>query len=132
MRAAGWRRFSATSPCAATQRCHSQEAVCYLVKALSSGPSGTREGAIQVRGAGRYHEQAPALMLTVPREFGGELPCDIDLHGSNAERRPLLEVVEELRRLYLCCLISSKRSVSRKLTHYRFVTQNSCCPSAVL
>jgi hypothetical protein len=38
-----------------------------------------------------------ALLLAVPRELGCELASGIDLHGSNAERHLLLEVVEGQR-----------------------------------
>ena len=61
------------------------------------GLMGALDGAIQLRGARRQDEQPPGAMLVGLLEFSGELAAAIDLHGSDGERHPLLEAVEELR-----------------------------------
>ena len=61
------------------------------------GPRSALDGAVQLRGAGRQDKLAPAALLARPVEFSGELAAAIDLHGSDGERHPFLEAVEELR-----------------------------------
>ena len=80
----GWYCRSPPLPQYAIQLRHFQRAVRHLVKPLGVGLLGALDGAIQLWGAGRQDEQAPASLLAGLLEFSSELAAVIDLHSSDA------------------------------------------------
>jgi hypothetical protein len=60
------------------------------------GALGTLDGAAEFGGAGRQHEELPAVLRASVRE-GGEFAAAIDLQGAHREGHALEERLEELR-----------------------------------